>query len=166
MNYPKMTGNAGQAGFSLLEIVIALTIMAGIVLFVSRLASDNQLVANDVTAKMAVSQARLATSQCWSIYGHEGAQVVSVSSGIEGIECTTSSGEGTGRIMVRLPEGVKASLNASNRSIEQLGAYHERGSKSGSSSTDRTTFCLNEDESISAADNLSSCPVIPAGAVQ
>jgi len=183
-NQLTMTGKAGQAGFSLMEIVLAVTIMASIALFVARVASNQQQAANDAIAKMTVSQIRLAASQCWRTYGHDGAQVQqsfsgssgkngngngsqqsSSSSDIEAIECTDSS-VSTGRIVARLPEGVKALLFATSGSIEQLGAYHERGSISSSSAEDRTAFCLNEDSSISTAENLADCPTIPTGSVQ
>jgi len=159
---PKMTGKAGQAGFSLLGIVLAVTITFIITLFVITMATDKEIWANDAIARMTVSQVRLGASQCWNLYSHDGAQV---SSDGKGIECTNSSFS-TGRIVATLPEGVRVSLltHTSGNSIEQLGAYHIKGSES--SSSERTAFCLNADGSISTAENLADCPIIPEGSVQ
>jgi len=162
---PVMTGKAGQAGFSLMEIVLAVTIMASIALFVANAARNQERQANDVTAKASVSSIQMAGSQCWSIYGHEGALASRSSSDLDQIECS-DNGLGNGRIVATLSEGVRATDSSSGESLVEMNptsmkieTYHERGSNSPAdpapaNGSGRTTFCQSADGSVQSLSSL------------
>jgi len=154
-----MTGKAGQAGFSLLEIVIAVTIMGSIALFMARVGSNQQSVAHDAIAKMTVSQVRSGASQCWRLYNYKGAKLTSDNQAVECTDATLSVDSGL--IVAHIPENVIVSLstqeslsNPGSIEINQLGAFHRAGSIP--SSGGRTTFCQENDESISTSSTGST----------
>lgn len=144
-----------QGGFSFIEIMISLLIIAVITGYILTKTTYSRRVANDGIAKVAIQDVQNTVDLCWDLYQAEGAEIVSMPSSVGmKLRCLGSAGNIVNTLP--LPEGVVGMLNAADSEIIQLGVYHLEGTQN--SSGEPTIFCLGEDGGIITTTNLAFCP--------
>lgn len=151
-----------QQGFSFIEIMLALLIVASITAYVSVKSSSQREQANDVISRVASEDIKSAARNCIDQYsGAPSIESVSSSSSSEPqqvVVCDTGSSSAIE--LLTLPERVEGSIDN-----DWVAARHLNGTSSSSSSGDRTTFCVNRnssEKSVTSTNSLSvdsnNCP--------